>query len=97
MGQQHKALQQVGLTALCDHIKGINRTVSDAGTLLVQMSSAMENLAGEMEGIISDVDDSIDALTNAITAGEVSTPLGTHSKEQIGTRSGVEIYALRTL
>ncbi|MBQ8697467.1 MAG: hypothetical protein IJ521_00500 [Schwartzia sp.] len=97
MGRQHKALQQVGTAALCDHIKGINRTVSGAGTLLVQISTAMQNLASEMEGIINDVDADIEALTNEIAAGEVSTPLGTHSKEQIGTRAGAEIYAARTL
>lgn len=94
---QHKMLQAEGLSALCDHIKGIRQTTEATSSAAVQIASALESLSTEVEGLINDVDAEVDDLTAAVIAGEVTAPLATQGKDSIGTQSGVEILAYRIL
>ena len=92
---KHKILQKIGLTALCNHIKGINTTTSQLTYSVVQISEALQNLSAEVEEILNDLEDEIQDLRNDIIFGVVVAPLAMQDRTIIATRDGVEIDAVR--
>lgn len=67
----HKALQGVGLAALCGHIKGIRKTAEQTSSAVIQISEALQSFSAEVEGLINELDTKLDNLTTAIIAGNV--------------------------
>ena len=68
-----KALQSVGLAALCDHLKRVKVAAENARSAADTLDSAEKLLDSELRGLIAELQAETESLTNAMIVGEMPT------------------------